>query len=64
MQKSAETYTIILTSQQLNLVAAGLKKLPWEMAEPVLVAVDAQVRAAMQPAEAEVADEHAEPDEA
>ena len=46
-----KTFTITLTERELSIVGFGLKKAPYELAEPLLQSIGKQVKDQMSPPE-------------
>ena len=44
-----ESVTVVLSAQQLHVVAAALSELPYKVARPVIDAIDQQVQAQLAP---------------
>lgn len=45
-----QTYTIVLTLQELSMIAQGLAELPYKYAAPVIGKLDEQIKAQSAPA--------------
>jgi hypothetical protein len=50
------TYTLTLSQEQLNVIAAGLSELPFKHAAPVVAEINKQVSGQMKPQAVEAAE--------